>query len=133
MPTTVLTTSRHQVFHRTDAAPQHQWEESRPSTTTASHREGWLARVRTAVYRYKDVEDLYVSVGQDPVVDYWIVIPKRDISLVRRLMDAQQKYIIPLFTSGEEAPFQLDFHIVYREGRDISILVPTDAIHVPRY
>ena len=56
------------------------------------------------------IEAIFVSKGV-----YWVVIPERDIALVRD--------IAILFS-------QLDFHIVYRNGRDMNELVPIEAKEV---
>ena len=105
------------------------WEESSPPTSSQE----WLSKIRTEVYKHKEVEALYVSIGEEGLVDYWIVIPQRDITLVRTLVECQQKDIVALFVREHGAPFQLDFHIIYREGREVENLVPSDAIEIPDF
>ena len=93
---------------------------------------GWLTTIRAEVFKHTEVEDLYVSIGDDLIVDYWIIIPHRDIGVVRTLIKSQQKNIIGLFATADKPPFQLDFHIIYRAGRASRELVPSDAFRVPQ-
>ena len=95
--------------------------------------DGWLTRIRTHVYNHPEVEELFVSIDAEPVVDYWIVIPRRDIGLVERLVEDQQKKILRLFAGTANPPFQLDFHIYYREGRVAKDLIPSNGIRIPRF
>lgn len=106
-----------------------------PQALSQSHQgnDGWLALIKQCVYvNHPRVEDVYVSIGDEGLVDYWIVIPTRDVALVRRLIEDQQQNIIRLFARTPNPPFQLDFHIIYREGREVSDLVPSGAIRIPR-
>lgn len=93
---------------------------------------GWLRLVRDAVYEHGEVQFLYISLGDDMVVDYWILIPSRDITLVRAIVEQQQERIIKLFAMTQDPPFQLDYHIVYLNGREPAELVPSDAIPIPK-
>ena len=107
------------------------WEELRLSDPI---NEGWMTRIIAEVYKHPQVEALYVSIDdREPLVDYWIVIERRDISLVRSLIEDQQKNIVNLFAQTAHPPFQLDFHICYREGRDAGSLVPDNSIYIPRF
>jgi len=94
---------------------------------------GWMAKIRQETYKNPKVESLYTTLDDEARVDYWIVIPHRDIELVRELIKDQQKHVIDLFAGTDHPPFQLDFHIVYREGRDARDLVPDKAIEIPNF
>ena len=114
------------------ASPQSDAIQTTDDQQTVSDFEGagWLAKVKS-VYRHSEVESIFVSINADMVVDYWIVIPHRDLSLVRMLVEEQQRDVIDLFAQTENPPFQVDFHICYREGQDhLSSLVPDQAIYL---
>lgn len=93
---------------------------------------GWLRLVRDAVYVHDEVQALYISLGDEMVIDYWILIPSRDISLVRAIIKQQQEKIVKLFAMTPDPPFQLDYHIIYLNGRDAAELVPSDAIPISK-
>ena len=95
--------------------------------------DGWLGKIRSEVYKHPQVEELYVSISNELLVDYWIVIPHRDIALVRTLVEDQRQNIIGLFARTPNPPFQVDFHICYREGRPARELVPSDATLIPKF
>ena len=109
-------------------------ESTNPTNIEESHHlnAGWLTRIRTEVFEEEQIEDLYVTIGDDSTVDYWIVIEHRDLPLVRRIIERQHESILKLFTKTENPPFQLDFHICYREGRDAREIVPDRAIRLER-
>ena len=97
-----------------------------------SMTDSWISKIRDAVYGHSQVEDLYIALGSDPVIDYWIIIPERDTDLVRSLVQSQYNEVISLFASTISQPLNLDFHICYRDGRDAKNLVPLDVAHIPR-
>ena len=103
-----------------------------PEQISDSRSHSWLNRISKTVFANPAVEALFVSNVEEAVRDYWVVIPERDIALVRELISDQQEKVLSLFAQAENAPFQLDFHIVYRNGRDVKELIPSEAISVPR-
>ncbi|PKB60903.1 MAG: hypothetical protein BZY79_06675 [SAR202 cluster bacterium Casp-Chloro-G4] len=96
-----------------------------------SQSQSWISMISETVYANPAVEALFVSRGEEAVRDYWVVIPERDIALVRELISEQQNKVLRLF-AHTDAPFQLDFHIVYRNERDINELIPSEAISIPK-
>lgn len=93
-----------------------------------------MATIREVVYKHRGVTAAYMSISTEPLVDYWIVIEHRDIALVRTLIEDQQENIIDLFAGTENPPIQqIDFHIIYREGREVSELVPSNAFPIPKF
>ena len=105
---------------------------SDPTEVSDSQANSWLQIISDAVYANPAVEALFVSKGEEAMRDYWVVIPERDIALVRELIGDQQEKVLALFAQSENVPFQLDFHIVYRNGRDIDELIPSKAISIPK-
>lgn len=97
-----------------------------------SQAQSWLSLISKTVYANQAVEALFVSKGEEAVRDYWVVIPERDIALVRELINDQREKVLSLFAQTENVPFQLDFHIVYRNGRDVNELIPSEAISIPK-
>lgn len=98
---------------------------------SSQESDGWLSKIKQEVYVDPSVEDVFVSIGDDFLVDYWIVIPRRDPASIRSIIARQHEHIINLF-STEHPPFKVDFHICYREGREVRDLVPDAAIHLPK-
>ena len=92
--------------------------------------DGWLSRIREELYSNPSVEDIFVSI-EDSNIDVWVVIPKRDLAILHRIVETEWE-LIKMLVSGESPPFLVDFHIIYRCGRDIEDLAPTKAIRVPR-
>lgn len=92
--------------------------------------DGWLALIRKELYANPSVEDIFISI-EDSDVDVWVVLPKRDLAILRQLASIEWK-MLKIFVSGEHPPFLIDFHVVYRCGRNADDLVPTKTIRLPR-
>jgi len=92
--------------------------------------DGWLSHIREALYSIILVEDIFVSI-EDSDVDIWVVIPERDIAVLDQLADIEWE-ILEMFVSEEHPLFLIDFHVIYRCGRNIEDLAPTRAIRLPR-
>jgi hypothetical protein len=92
--------------------------------------DGWIALIKEELYANPSVEDIFVSI-EDNNVDVWVVIPKRDISVLRQLVEIEGE-LFKTLVSGESPPFLIEFHIIYRCGRKIEELAPTKAIRLPR-
>ena len=92
--------------------------------------DGWLSLIREALYSIPLVEDIFVTI-EDSDVDVWVVIPERDVAALDHLADIEWK-LLEIFVSGEHPVFLVDFHIIYRCGRDVEDLAPTRAIRLPR-
>lgn len=115
--------------------PQSETIQSQAEIGSVSHQNesGWMVRIRQIVFQHSEVKDLFISIGDDRMVDYWIVIPHRDIAVVRELVKKQQDKVIALFAQTGHPPFQVDFHIIYQDGRDALTLVPSEAIRIPNF
>lgn len=94
------------------------------------HVDGWIARIREEFYSNPSVESIFVTI-EDGNVDVWVVIPKRDIHVVRRISEGEGR-ILRMFAAAEHPVFFLDFHVVYRADRSEKDLIPTGAIQLPR-
>jgi hypothetical protein len=92
--------------------------------------DGWIALIREGLYANPSVENIFVSI-EDNNVDVWVVIPKRDIAILRQLVEIEGR-ILEILVSGERSPFLMDFHIIYRSGRNLEELAPTRTIRLPR-
>ena len=91
---------------------------------------GWLLLVKEELYSNPSVEDIFVSIeGND--VDVWVVIPKHDMAVLRRVVEEEGE-LLKILVSGENPAFLFDFHIIYRCGRNVGELAPTRAIRLPR-
>jgi hypothetical protein len=91
---------------------------------------GWLTYVRDEFYSVPVVEAIYVAIDKRDV-DIWLIIPKRDFALLRRLVDREME-ILKAFAPLEKPPFLFEFHIVYRCGATEGELVPREAIPLSR-
>lgn len=92
--------------------------------------DGWLSRIREELYSIPSVEDIFVSI-EDSDVDVWVVIPERDMAVLDQLADIEWR-ILEMLVSGEHPAFLIDFHIIYRSGRNVEDLAPTRAFRLPR-
>jgi len=109
-----------------------EYEELEPaiSVDTFSHVNGWLELIREELYANPSVEDIFVSI-EGSNVDVWVVIPERDLAALDQLADIEWE-LLEMFVSGEHPVFLIDFHVIYRCGRNIGDLVPTMAVRLPR-
>ena len=92
--------------------------------------DGWIALIRQELYANPSVEDIFVSI-EDNNVDVWVVIPERDLAALDQLADIEWE-LLEMFVSGEQPVFLIDFHIIYRCGRNVEELAPTKAIRLQR-
>lgn len=92
--------------------------------------DGWIALIREKLYSNPSVEDIFVSI-EDSDVDVWAVIPERDIVILDQLADIEWE-LLERLVSGEHPVLLIDFHIIYRCGRNTEDLAPTRAIRLPR-
>jgi len=91
---------------------------------------GWLSLIKEELYSNPSVEDIFVSI-EDSNVDVWVVIPERDLTILHQIVEREWE-LLKAFVSGEHSPFLIDFHIIYRCGRNVEDLAPTRAIRLPR-
>ena len=91
---------------------------------------GWLSLIREKLYSTRSVEGIFVDI-EDNDVDIWVVIPERDLAVLDQLAYIEWE-LLELFVSGRQPVFLIDFHIIYRCGRDIEDLAPTTAIRLSR-
>lgn len=91
---------------------------------------GWLSLVRKELYSNPAVEGIFVTI-EDNEVDIWVVIPEHDLAILHQIVEREGKLFETLFY-GENPPFLVDFHIIYRRGRSLKELAPTKAISLLR-
>jgi hypothetical protein len=91
---------------------------------------GWLAYIKAIFYEYPQVESVYYSIEEDNI-DIWLIIPERDFSLVRRLVDSEM-LVLDTFEMDDKSLCQCEFHIIYRDGHLESDLVPQSALRIPK-
>ncbi len=91
---------------------------------------GWLSLVKDKLYANLSVEDIYVDIEDDDV-DVWVVIPEHDLAILHQIVEAEGD-LFDTLVSGESPPFLIEFHVIYRCGRDVEQLAPTRAIRLPR-
>ena len=91
---------------------------------------GWLSLIKGELYSTPAVEDIFVTI-EDSDVDVWVVIPERNFAALDQLANIEWE-MLKMFGSGEYPAFLIDFHIIYRCGRNVEDLAPTRAIRLPR-
>lgn len=115
------------------------YEEPLPIERVDSRREvdssnqsvnGWIAQIRNELYHNTSVEDIFVTV-EDNDIDVWVVIPHRDIAALRQIIEKEDE-LLKILVSGENPALFIDFHVIYRCGRNIEELAPTRAIRIPK-
>jgi hypothetical protein len=89
---------------------------------------GWIAYVKEVFYSVPDVESIYLTIEENNV-DLWLVIPKRDFKLVRRLVELEMR-VLNDFVSPQGMQLFIEFHIMYRCGVAESQLIPREAIRL---
>ncbi len=92
--------------------------------------DGWIALIREELYANPAVEDIFVTIeGND--VDVWVVIPERDLVTLKQIVE-KEGTLLNTLVSGKSPPFLIDFHAIYRCGRNVEELAPTEAIRLPK-
>ena len=118
------------IFTAYQPLPLESVDNRRGFDSSNQYVDGWLARIREELYSNPTVEDIFVNI-EDNDVDIWVVIPERDLGILDQIVEAEGK-LFDTLVSGESPPFLIDFHIIYRCGRNIEDLAPTRAIRLPR-
>jgi len=91
---------------------------------------GWLSLIKEELYSIPTVEDIFVTI-EDSDVDVWVVIPERDLAILHQIVEREWE-LVKVLVSGESPPFLVDFHVIYRCGRNVEDLAPTRTIRLPR-
>lgn len=91
---------------------------------------GWISLIKKTLFANPSVEDIFVSIEESDV-DIWVVIAKRDLSVLSQLVEKEEQ-VIEMLVSGENPALLIDFHVIYRCGRNIEELVSNRAIRLPR-
>lgn len=91
---------------------------------------GWIAQVREKLYSNTSVEDIFVCI-ENVEVDVWVVITKRDITALRQIVEKEDE-LLRILASGDNPALFIDFHVIYRCGRNTEELAPTRAIRLPK-
>jgi len=92
---------------------------------------GWITYIKEQLYSIEGVESIYVTIDEKQV-DMWILIPNRNIGLMRQIVE-KEMLIVDILDTDLEPKFEVDFHIVYRFGGiDENKLLPREAVKIPR-
>jgi hypothetical protein len=114
----------------TDEQAELMRDEAREMISSNQKVDGWISYVQKELYLEPTVESVHVGIDEG-TVDFWIVIPKRDIEVVKRIADTQSR-IMDVFGRTEKPSFFMDFHIIYRNGHDEGEWIPKRTIRLPR-
>lgn len=91
-------------------------------------KDGWIAYIGEEFYSVPEVESIYVTI-EESYIDIWLVIPDRDIKLLRRIAE-REIGVMERLAAIELPLFFLEFHVVYRHGADETQFVPDRAIRL---
>jgi hypothetical protein len=89
-----------------------------------------MAFVKEEMYSISGIESIYVSIDGESV-DIWILIPERDIDLVQRIIEKENR-IIDRFINEGQTKYLFDFHVLYKCQATESELVPANSIKIPK-
>lgn len=89
---------------------------------------GWVAYIKETFYESPQVESIYYTIEEDKI-DIWLIIPKRDFSLVRRLVDLEMS-VLDTFEVNDKLLYQCEFHIMYRGRNNEADLIPQKALRI---
>ena len=94
---------------------------------------GWIAYIKETFYEFPQVESIYYKIDEDKI-DVWIIIPKRDFSLLRRLVDLEMNVLDTFETNetNDKPLYQFEFHIIYRGRNNEADLIPQRALRIPK-
>ena len=89
-----------------------------------------MAFVKEEMYSISGIESIYVSIDGESV-DIWILIPERDIDLVQRIIEKENR-IIDRFINEGQTKYLFDFHVLYQCHATESELVPANSVKIPK-
>lgn len=94
---------------------------------------GWMAYIKEMFYEFPQVESIYYTIEEDKI-DIWIIIPKRDFSLLRKLVDLEMNVLDTFETNetNDKPLYQFEFHIIYRGRNNEADLIPQRALRIPK-
>ena len=92
--------------------------------------DAWISRLRNALLSIEGIESMHLAID-DNTIDVWVIIPKRDVDLVRKVSETERTVMSQLINRQPDASFHFDFHTVYRESQKVSDLIPGRAIKIP--
>lgn len=89
---------------------------------------GWIGYIKEYLYTFKQVESVFYQIDKENI-DIWIIIPDRNIALLRDLIDAEMNMLDRFDVEGKSL-YVFEFHIIYRCGVDEINVTPQGAIRV---
>jgi hypothetical protein len=89
-----------------------------------------MAFVKEEIYSISEIESIYVSIDGESI-DIWILIPERDIDLVQRIIEKENRSIDRFINEGQ-TKYLFDFHVLYQCQATESELVPANSIKIPK-
>ena len=97
----------------------------------SQYSDAWIRLLRDDLFSIQGIESMYLA-RDETNVDVWVVIPKRDIDLVRKIAETEREIMSQFFNHQRDPIFYFDFHTVYMESSRVEELVPRSAIEIPR-
>lgn len=89
---------------------------------------GWIEYIRGSFYGIEQVESIYYKADKEKV-DVWIMIPDRNLPLLRKLIDVEMD-VLDKFEAESDSLYIFEFHIIYRCGAKETSLTPSGAVPI---
>ena len=68
---------------------------------------GWISLIKKNLFANPSVDDIFVSI-EGSEVDVWVVIAKRDLSVLSQLVEKEEQ-VIEILVSGENPALLIDY------------------------
>ena len=132
-----ITVSHDALSYGQDIRPNIQWQ----NRSEVNHVElpmkesqdsdAWIRLLRDNLFSIQGIESMHLA-RDETTIDIWVVIPKRDIVLVRKIAESEREIMSQFINHQRDSLFFFDFHTVYMESSRVEELVPRSAIEIPR-
>ena len=94
------------------------------------HSDYLTSLLRDALFSINGIESIHLA-RDETTIDVWIVIPERDIGLVRKIAETERSLMSHFVNHRRDPLFYFDFHTVYRGTNDLQDLIPRKTIEIP--
>jgi len=87
-----------------------------------------IAFVKEEMYSISEIKSIYISIDGESI-DIWILIPDRNINLIDRIIEKENK-IIDRFIHDGQTKYLFEFHVLYMCQTDESEITPSNSIKI---
>ena len=132
-----ITVSSDALSYDQDIRPNIQWQNRSEVNHVelpmkeSQYSDAWIRLLRGNLFSIQGIESMHLA-RDETTIDVWVVIPKRDIGLVRKIAETEREIMSQFINHQRDPLFYFDFHTVYMESSRVEELVPRSAIEIPR-